>query len=69
MKVLSPIPLWYRLTETARVALKSYQMDNYGLNLDIPPYPPDFLIAPIILDTEQAARLMTRRPRGRGGRP
>lgn len=69
MKVLSPIPLWYRVTETARVALKSYQMDNYGLNLDIPSYPPDFMIAPIILSTEQANRLMTCRPHGRGGRP
>jgi len=56
----SVIPLWYRLTERARVTLSRIQMEDYGLNLEVPPYPP-VAIAPIILSTEQASRLMKKK--------
>ena len=43
-------------------ALEKYQDENWGLNLEVPEYPSDFVIAPVIITTEQAAKLMQKAP-------
>ena len=56
-------PLYYCLSLRAQDALRRFQMDNWGYELEIPPYPyPTPNIAPILLTTEEAHRLMKRWP-------
>ena len=36
---LCPVPLWHRLEDESQEALISYQRENYGLEIEIPPEP------------------------------
>ena len=66
MIALSPVPIWYRISDIAKVKLWDYQMNKYGFYLEIPQFPGDFrpiTFEPIILTTEEADRLMRQRPR------
>lgn len=58
MRKLNPYPIWWRISDATRVALARFQMDKYSCELEIPDYPLNFVINPIILTTEQAGRLM-----------
>jgi len=39
LKMMILLPLWYHISDAARVALYRYQLEIYGLKLDIPEYP------------------------------
>ena len=59
------LPLWYHISDAARVALYRYQFEIYGLKLDIPPYP-------INTDPTDLVKEMSQRPhhpKGRGYKP
>lgn len=65
MKELSPVPLYWILKmgkPDQWAALRRYQMENYSCELEVPEYPSDFVVAPVIITTEQASKLMRQKP-------
>lgn len=60
------IPLWYCITDRARIELWNFQRQTYGLNLEIPSYPHVFE------ELGQIIREMSKKPwhpAGRGYKP
>lgn len=54
-------PLWYCITAQAGEALKRFQKERYGLNLEVPPLPYPYV--PEIESSEELEKIMRRRPK------
>jgi hypothetical protein len=61
---LNPWPLWFRITQEAKAALWNYQLETYGLYLEIPPQPVDFGY----VDYDRLMKERPHYPAGRGYR-